>query len=135
MQALSKARQRISHEAFLNLFRISADEYYKHNKNIALWNGSHIYAVDRSTIQIPVSEENLKSFGYNPNKSEKDTPLACILALYDITNDILVEVHLKPYRFNERDSAKIHMDYLPDFPNSIVIFDRGYPSEDLFRFL
>jgi hypothetical protein len=134
-QALSKARQGISHEAFLNLFRISVEEYYKYNKNTALWNGFHLYAVDGSTIQIPVSEENLKSFGSNPNKYEKDTPLASISALYDITNDILVDVHLKPYRFNERDSAKLHMDYLPDFPNSIVIFDRGYPSEDLFRFL
>ena len=134
-QALSKARQGISHEAFLNLFRISVVEYYKHNINTALWNGFHLYALDGSTIQIPVSEENLKSFGSNPNKYDTDTPLASVSALYDITNDILVDVHLKPYRFNERDSAKLHMDYLPDFPNSIVIFDRGYPSEDLFRFL
>lgn len=27
------------------------------------------------------------------------------------------------------------MEYLPNFPNSIVIFDREYPSENLFRFL
>ncbi len=64
-QALSKARQGISHEAFLNLFRISVEEYYKYNKNTALWNGFHLYAVDGSTIHIPVSEENLKSFGSN----------------------------------------------------------------------
>jgi len=44
-------------------------------------------------------------------------------------------VDLKPYRFNERNFAKLHVDYLPDFPNAIVIFDRGYPSEDLIRFL
>lgn len=114
-QALSKARQGISHEAFLNLFRISVEKYYKHNKNTVLWNGFHLYAVDGSTIQIPVSKENLKNFGSNPNKYEKDTPLASVSALYDITNDILVDVHLKPYRFNERDSAKLHMDYLPNF--------------------
>ena len=134
--SLSKYCQRhtqgISHEAFLNLFRISVDEYYKHNKNTALWNRFHLYAVDGSTIQIPVSEENPKNFGSNPNKYEKDTPLASVSTLYDITNDILVDLHI---RFNEMDSAKLHMDYLPAFPNSIVIFDRGYPSEDLFRFL
>jgi len=62
-QALSKARQGISHEAFLHLFRISVEEYYKHNKNTALWNGFHLYAIDGSTIQIPASEENLKHFG------------------------------------------------------------------------
>lgn len=134
-QALSKARQGISHEAFLHLFRLSVSKYYQHNQNLLLWNGFHVYAVDGSTIQIPESKENLQVFGSNPNKCEKDTPLASISALYDIMNDVLVDAHLNPYRFNERDSAKIHMDYLPDFPNSIVIFDRGYPSEDLFRFL
>lgn len=134
-QALSKARQGISHKAFLNFFRISVEEYYKHNKNTSLWNGFHLFAVDGTTIQIPVSEENLKTFGSNPNKYEKDTPLASVSALYDITNDILVDVNLKPYRFSERESAKLHMEYLPDKARSIVIFDRGYPSENLFRFL
>ena len=134
-QALSKARQGISHKAFLNFFRISVEEYYKHNKNTSLWNGFHLFAVDGTTIQIPVSDENLKTFGSNPNKYEKDTPLASVSALYDITNDILVDVNLKPYRFSERESAKLHMEYLPDKARSIVIFDRGYPSENLFRFL
>ena len=27
------------------------------------------------------------------------------------------------------------MDFLPNFPNTVVLFDRGYPSEELFRFL
>jgi len=134
-QALSKARQGISHEAFLHLFRLSVSEYYQHNPNLSLWNGFHVYAIDGSTIQIPDSKENLQIFGANPNKYEKDTPLASVSALYDIMNDILIDVHLNTYRFNERDSAKLHIDFLPDFPNSIVIFDRGYPSEDLFRFL
>ena len=27
------------------------------------------------------------------------------------------------------------MDFLPGFPNSVILFDRGYPSEDMFRYL
>ena len=50
-------------------------------------------------------------------------------------NDILVDVSLHSYRYNERESAKSHMDSLPTFPNSIILFDRGYPSEELFRYL
>lgn len=64
-----------------------------------------------------------------------ELPLASASVLYDVLNDILVDVSLHPYRYNERESAKEHIKFLPDFPNSIIVFDRGYPSEDMFRFL
>lgn len=134
-QALSKARQRISHKAFLALFRLSVEQYYHHFQKLRLWNGFHIYAVDGSTIQIPESEENLQIFGGNPNKTGKISPLASVSALYDVMNDMLVDVTLNAYRYDERNSAKEHLSFLPDFPNSIILFDRGYPSEKLFRFL
>lgn len=49
--------------------------------------------------------------------------------------DILVDVSLYPYRYNERESAKSHVDFLPGFSNSVILFDRGYPSQDMFRYL
>jgi Transposase DDE domain. len=134
-QALSKARQGISHKAFLALLRISVEQYYQHFKNLRLWNGFHIYAVDGSTIQIPDSIENVESFGANPNKTGKLSPLASVSVLYDVMNDILVDVSLNAYRYNERRSVKEHILFLPKFSNSIILFDRGYPSEELFRFL
>lgn len=134
-QALSKARQGISHEAFAALFRLFVEQYYRYSRNLKLWNGYLVYAVDGSTVQIPETKENMFAFGSNPNSRDVDSPLASISALYDVMNDILVDVTLDPYRRNERDSAKEHMTYLPGFPNSIILFDRGYPSEDLFRFL
>ena len=134
-QALSKARQGISHKAFLALLRISVEQYYKHFKDLRLWNGFHLYAVDGSTIQIPDSIENVESFGGNPNKTGRLSPLASVSVLYDVMNDILVDVTLNAYRYNERMSAKEHIQFLPNFSNSIILFDRGYPSEELFRFL
>lgn len=88
-QALSKARQGISYKAFLALLRISVEQYYQHFKDLRLWNGFHIYAVDGSTIQIPDSRENVESFGGNPNKTGKLSPLASVSVLYDVMNDIL----------------------------------------------
>lgn len=134
-QAVSKARQGISHKAFLELFRLSVEQFYSQSANLHTWNGFHIYAVDGSTIQIPESEENYMVFGGNPNKTEKVSPLASASVLYDVMNDILVDVSLHSYRYNERKSAKAHMNFLPEFPHSIIVFDRGYPSEDMFRFL
>jgi len=135
-QAISKARQGISHKAFIELFRISVEQFYNQSSDdVHTWNGFHVYAVDGSTIQVPESEENYKVFGGNPNKTEKVSPLASASILYDVMNDILVDVSLHPYRYNEREAAKVHMDFLPEFYNSIIVFDRGYPSENMFRFL
>ena len=136
-QAISKARQGISPEAFVELFRLSVDQFYLHSRKskLPVWNGFHVYAVDGSTIQIPESKENIEVWGMNPNKTQKQSPLASISVLYDILNDLLVDVSLHPYRNKERKSAKEHIDFLPNFPNTVVLFDRGYPSEELFRFL
>ena len=134
-QAISKARQGISHKAFLELFRLSVKQFYFQPVNLRTWNGFHIYAVDGSTIQIPESKENYEVFGGNPNKTKIISPLASASVLYDVINDILIDVSLHPYRYNERESAKAHVDFLPRFPNSIILFDRGYPSEDMFHYL
>lgn len=134
-QALSKARQGISHEAFLELFRLSVEQFYGQSTDLHTWNGFRIYAIDGSTIQIPESAENYNVFGGNPNKTGIIFPLASASILYDVLNDVIVDVSLNPYRYNERDSAKEHISFLPDFPNNIIVFDRGYPSEDMFRFL
>lgn len=134
-QALSKARQGISHEAFLELFRLSVEQFYALSSDLHTWNDFHIYAIDGSTIQIPESAENYDVFGRNPNKTGIISPLASVSVLYDVLNDIIVDVSLDPYRYNERDSAKEHIRFLPGFQNSVIIFDRGYPSEDMFRFL
>lgn len=134
-QAVSKARQGISHETFLELLHLSVKLFYRGSPDLHTWNGFHIYAVDGSTIQIPESEENYKVFGGNPNKKETVSPLASASVLYDVMNDILVDVSLHSYRYNEREAAKDHMAFLPGFPKSIIVFDGGYPSEDMLRYL
>ncbi len=134
-QAISKARQGISCSAFVDLFRLSVTHFYEQPSALDTWNGFHIFAVDGSTVQIPESAENYKVFGGNPNKTGIISPLASVSALYDILNDMLVDVSFNPYRYNERTAAKEHIDFLPDLPNTVLLFDRGYPSEDLFRFL
>lgn len=62
-QAVSKARQGISHKAFLELFRLSVEQFYLRTADLRTWNNFHIYAVDGSTIQIPESKENYEVFG------------------------------------------------------------------------
>lgn len=111
---------------------ITSDDFL--STDLRTWNDFHIYAIDGSTIQIPESEENYKIFGGNPNKTQIVSPLASVSVLYDVMNDILVDVSLHSYRYNERESTQSHIDFLPGFPNSILLVDRGYPSESMFRY-
>ena len=80
-------------------------------------------------------KENVRVFGGNPNQTQKQSPLASVSVLYDVSNDVLVDVSLHSYRYSERESAKKHMKYLSMVSNPIVLFDRGYPSETFFHFL
>lgn len=134
-QAISKARQKISDGAFQEFFRLSVNQFYQSSSHLATWNGYSVFAVDGSTIQIPESKENVRVFGGNPNQTQKQSPLASVSVLYDVSNDILVDASLHSYRYSERESAKKHMKYLSMVSNPIVLFDRGYPSETFFHFL
>ena len=96
------------YEAFMELFRLSVSCFYQSHHDLSDWNGFQVYAVDGSTIQIPESDENSLVFGGNPNKTGKLSPLASVSVLYDILNDILVDVSLHPYRYNGRKAAKEH---------------------------
>ncbi|PYG84233.1 integrase-like protein, partial [Ruminiclostridium sufflavum DSM 19573] len=105
------------------------------NTNFKKWNGFNIYSVDGSTVQVPNSEENLKIFGTNPNQYNKNGALASVSVLYDVMNDIIVDAEFSRYRSNERESAKNHIKKLSTKKNSIILFDRGYPSKDLFEYI
>lgn len=65
-QAISKARQKISSNACLELCQLFSKVFYKYADHLSLWNGYHIYSVDGSTIQIPPSEENINFWGSKP---------------------------------------------------------------------
>lgn len=57
---------------------------------------------------------------------------------YDVLNDIIIDARITRYKTSERAMAKQHIDSISDqisLQNSIVIFDRGYPSYDMFDYL
>ena len=139
-QALSKARQSIHPDLFLSLFNISVDLIYKQLPQRRTCNGYHQQADDGSKLELPNSKSNFEFFGEMftyPNPERRFTSgLASII--YDVLDDYIVHASLSPYLASERTAAKEHiatleaLDIFSD--NSIVIFDRGYYSEGMFRF-
>jgi hypothetical protein len=52
--------------------------------------------------------------------------------------DTIIDASITKYRTSEREMAKQHINVLNNkklITNSIVIFDRGYPSYDMFDYL
>lgn len=137
-QAFSKARQNISPEAFNELCRLFVEKFYSLKKNLNTWNGFNILAIDGTSLQVPDTEECGKYFGLSSNQNKTRTAIATASALYDVLNDIIVDARITKYKTSERYIAKQHIEVLVNripSKNSIVIFDRGYPSYDMFDHL
>ena len=63
--------------------------------------------------------------------------MALCSTIYDVCNDVIVHGLLKRYLASERDAALVHcadLEGLCLFKDRIIIFDRGYYSEAMFRY-
>lgn len=137
-QAFSKARQNISPEAFNELCRLFVNKFYSSKHKLNTWNGFNLLAIDGTSLQVPDTNECGEYFGLSSNQNKTRTTIASASALYDVLNDIIVDARITKYRTSEREMAKDHINSIGDkFPldNSIVIFDRGYPSYEMFNYL
>jgi len=137
-QAFSKARQNISPEAFKELCRLFVDSFYSSTNNLKKWNGFNVLAVDGTSLQVPDTVECGEYFGLSKYQNKVQTAIASASALYDLLNDVIVDASITKYRTSEREMAKQHINTLNSkklIHNSIVIFDRGYPSYDMFDYL
>ena len=138
-QALSKARQFINPALFKELYYLSVDLFYKQLPSRKLWNGYHLFAIDGSKIELPNSKSNFEffdeMFGY-PDASRRFT-MGLGSIVYDVLDDYIVHASFQRYLASERSAALEHLHNLEDlniYQNSVIIFDRGYYSEDMFRY-
>ena len=139
-QAVSKARQGILPSLFQDLFNVTVDHFYDSIDERKKWrNKYHIFAVDGSRLSIPNSKSNFKKYGemfslVNPNRK---WTMALCSTIYDVCNDIIVHGLLKKYLGSERDAALEHfaeLERLNLFKDAIIVLDRGYYSEAMFRY-
>lgn len=138
-QALSKARQFINPALFKELYYLSVDLFYKQLPSRKLWNGYHLFAIDASKIELPNSKSNFEFFGEmfgQPDPNRRFT-MGLGSIVYDVLDDYIVHASFQRYLASERSAALEHLHNLEDlniYQNSVVIFDRGYYSEDMFRY-
>jgi hypothetical protein len=126
-QAFSEARQKIRWESFKDLFLTIVNLVYEYFYDT--WHGYRLSAIDGSKLQLPDEEKLRRHFGRMGKNYSAATAQAS--ALYDVMNNVLIDVQLEPLATGERDMALKHIKALRDMPSfgkECVLFDRGYAS-------
>lgn len=138
-QAFSKARQKLSPEAFSSLNDELIKEYYSDN-DFKKYKGWRLLAIDGSVLEVPDNPETQATYGYSENQvSNLKIARAKMSELYDIENELSISAKLDHYKSSERQLAKKNIEKMLSFRHNevknLIIFDRGYPSFDLIMFL
>ena len=132
-QAFSKARYKISSDAFEDIFHMTTN-IFEFTKRSKTYDGYRIFAIDGSDIAVDHNKNNATEFGVKTNK-HASYPMARLSALYDITNDLIVDVQFTGITVGEREHAHnlLSSKALNDSKKykNLIIFDRGYPSRSL----
>ena len=135
-QAFSQLRQKIKPEAFEQLNDDFISWFYD-DDNFKKFSCFRLLAIDGSITEVPNNSNTKEYFSYHHNQSDRQTARAMVGVIYDIENDFILESDIRNWKDAERDVAKelIERLELKGFRNDLFLFDRGYPSKDLFDFL
>ena len=135
-QAFSQLRQKIKSEAFTELNDNFTNWFYE-DDNFKKYRGYRLLAVDGSITEIPNTSSNREHFGYYHNQSDRQQARAMACVIYDVENDYIIESDIRTWKAAEREVAKELIERLSGkgHKNDLILFDRGYPSKDMFHFL
>ena len=111
-QAVSKARQKISPEAFAHLHRISVQKFYEQSSQLHTWNNYLVLAIDGTSFQLPQTQLNMEVFGVSINQNSSPCAMASSSSLFDVLNDIVLDARIDSYHYGERRFALEHLDRL-----------------------
>jgi len=133
-QAFSQLRANFDHSPFEKMVRVPVIKEYSGSYDLPLWNGYHILGIDGSYLQLPREERLRKEFGI---RGEGTCPSAGISVLFDVLHGWALDPILTHTNMNERAECVKHIDFLCEHlphiaKSSILLLDRGYPSEELF---
>ena len=134
-QAFSKARNHYDESPFKKLFAMTVEESYAENSRLSRkYRGYYLFAIDGTDVVLPQGNPELrKKYG-----DMKGVSAAQGSACYDILSERIVCAEMAPIKTDERKLAKKHLEELVRLglnTKCIVIFDRGYPSLELLRYL
>ena len=123
---IAKARQRLGDEPMEYLFTTTADRWAHVSARRHGWRGLALYGLDGTTLRVPDSPENWKSFGGqcgNGTRNGSAYPMVRLLGVMALRSHILAAAHFDAYSTGETTLADGFWREMPD--NSLTIVDRG----------
>ena len=137
--AITKAREKINWRCFESIFYQSVDLAYElwPESDDFLWHGMSVYAIDGSKDNLPASYEIREEFDPDSgleNSGRGHYPQCLVSTVYDVFRRIPIArtvVGIK--EADEREEVKKMIPYIPQ--DNVLLFDRGYPSYELIKYL
>ena len=130
--ALTLARRKIKHEAFIELNQVQVNYFYQHYPLLD-FHGFRLLGIDGSLSDLP--DDNKKKdigthFGYWGSRHGTATPKARISQMFDVLNQVTIEAIIAPKEQGERALAAEHLKGVG--VGDLILLDRGYPAFWLF---
>jgi hypothetical protein len=136
--ALTKARQKVPWPVFQDTLRDAVRVAYDlwPDKPQYTWHGMSVFATDGSKYTLPATEALRQEFDPNsgletPGKGHY--PQCLVSTLYDVFRRLPIARTIVSGNGSEREEAAKLLPTVPE--KSVWLFDRGYPSYELFRLL
>ncbi len=105
--AFSKARRKISEEAFKELYEISSETAMEEDI-FKRYNGYRIFAIDGTQIQLENTKELVKEFSVKVKNKDLCRARASILC--EVFDGVVIDAKLDTIHSNERSLAMKHID-------------------------
>lgn len=135
---LTKARRKVDWTVFQDILRNAVDLAYQcwPQSPAFSWHGMSVFATDGSRYDLPPTEELRQAFDPQSGlqySGKGHYPQCLVSTIYDVFRRLPIARTVVPLNGSEREEAKDLVAYVP--AGSVVLFDRGYPSYGLIRYL
>ena len=122
--AFCKARQKIKHQLFIDLYKFVVRFFYGHIGG-KRWFHFRLLAVDGSELNLPSSPELLKQYGcHHTNSIGTEIPNARVSFLYDALNFITLDAQIESFKIGEQ---RMFEDHLSDIgKGDLLTADANY---------
>lgn len=127
--ALSQARLKLKHQAFIELSHETNNNFYQ-NYSAKTWHGYRLVAIDGSTVRVPQNDACRKHFGGIKPRLGDHCSMARVSQSYDILNNITIDATIESYHVGERELAARHCQLITS--GDLILLDRGYSAFWLF---
>lgn len=138
-EAYLKQRRKLNPEIFKYLNQGYLKDLYHEKKHVKKYKGYVVWAIDGSKEEVPNTMQNKYFFGTVPGGKGKDKVARALMSgAYDVYNNFFGDVQVDKATTYESKLAKKNIEEclkINDKQKNLFVFDRSYPSIELYELL